>query len=364
MSWLCLNGVMSTTIRGLLIQTLPPISKPMMRTSIEEIDGRDGDIVTKLGYAAYDKEITIGLHGEFDVDTVISFFDSEGEVIFSNEPDKFYKYQIIEQIDFEKLIRYKTATVTFHVQPFKFSAVDDAYWITTNVLKLHTFKSLSNNPKVESNGEYLKVTGNSGESTFDIPVDGVALSGSYTLEAWMIDKGGEDPSLFTEFDVRLYDTTPTDADSFGGTAYTMTFNDPEVTDTQTVPNKSIHFVRLGTHADSDHADIYVKLWHDDAEKSAEVINRGNVFAKPRLTIYGSGNITLSINGNKIFDIALASDGYITIDAEALEAYKGNTLKNRSVSGDYNDLRFPVGTSTLSWTGTVREIKVENGARWI
>ena len=101
MNYIILNGVKSTAVRGLLIQSLPPITKPQIRTSVEEIDGRDGDIVTKLGYSAYDKELTIGLYGDYDVDDVIRYFDSEGDVVFSNEPDKYYKYQIIEQIDFE-----------------------------------------------------------------------------------------------------------------------------------------------------------------------------------------------------------------------------------------------------------------------
>ena len=133
MNYCILNGKKSTLIKGLLIQSLPPISKPLMRTQIDEIDGRDGDIVTKLGYSAYNKEMSIGLFGDYDIDEVIEFFDSEGEVIFSNEPDKFYRYEIIEQIDFERLIRFKTATVTFHVQPFKFSAVDDEFTISKNI---------------------------------------------------------------------------------------------------------------------------------------------------------------------------------------------------------------------------------------
>ena len=102
MDYIVLNGKKSTLIKGLLIQSLPPITKPLVRTKVDEIDGRDGDIVTKLGYAAYDKNLSIGLFGDYDVDEVIRYFDSEGIVIFSNEPDKFYKYQIIEQIDFEK----------------------------------------------------------------------------------------------------------------------------------------------------------------------------------------------------------------------------------------------------------------------
>ena len=103
MNYVILNGVKSTTIKGLLIQSLPPISKPLMRTSVEEIDGRDGDIVTKLGYSAYNKQMSIGLFGDYNVDEVIQFFSSEGTVIFSNEPDKYYNYQIIEQIDFKML---------------------------------------------------------------------------------------------------------------------------------------------------------------------------------------------------------------------------------------------------------------------
>ena len=95
MNYVILNGVKSNTVKGLLIQSLPSISKPLIRTQIEEIDGRDGDIITKLGYSAYDKEMSIGLFGDFDIDEVIQYFDSEGTVIFSNEPDKFYNYQII-----------------------------------------------------------------------------------------------------------------------------------------------------------------------------------------------------------------------------------------------------------------------------
>ena len=119
-NYIILNGISSNTISGLLISTLPSISKPKIRTQTEEIDGRDGDIVTKLGYSAYDKEIEIGLYGNFDINEVIEYFNSEGTVVFSNENDKYYNYQILEQIDFEKLIRFKTAKVKMHVQPFKY----------------------------------------------------------------------------------------------------------------------------------------------------------------------------------------------------------------------------------------------------
>ena len=123
-NYVILNGKDSRYIDGFLIQELPPISKPKIRTEVEEIDGRDGDIVTPLGYSAYDKELKIGLHGDYRIDDIISYFDSSGVVTFSCEVDKFYRYQIIEQIDFERLVRFRTATVKFHVQPFKYSRVE------------------------------------------------------------------------------------------------------------------------------------------------------------------------------------------------------------------------------------------------
>ena len=122
--YIILNNIDSRMITGLLISSLAPISKPLVRTQVEEIDGRSGDIVTPLGYSAYDKVITIGLTYNYDIDAIIDYFNSEGVVVFSNEPDKYYKYAIYEQIDFERLIRFKTAEITLHVQPFKFSLLE------------------------------------------------------------------------------------------------------------------------------------------------------------------------------------------------------------------------------------------------
>ena len=233
MNSITLNGVSSNTISGLLIQSLPPISKPLMRAQVEEIDGRAGDIITKLGFAAYDKYISIGLYGNYNVDEVIKFFNSEGEVIFSNEPDKYYKYTILSQIDFERLLRYRTATIAFHCQPYKYSIAE----------------------------------------------------GTITKEV---------------------------------------------------------------------SDI----------TSINVINAGNIEAKPQITLYGENDITISLNGAQIFNIALGDYGYITLDADVMNAYTGNILMNRLVTGSYENLSLPIGTNTIEWTGTVTQISISNYSRWI
>ena len=231
--YIILNGTSSLTISGLLIQNLPPISKPKQRVEVEEIDGRDGDIVTYLGYGAYDKEFKIGLYGSYDIDEIIDYFNSQGTVIFSNEEDKYYNYQIIEQIDFEKLLRYKEAVIKMHIQPFKYSAED---------------------------------------------------------------------------------------------------------------NK--------------------KIFNVSSETSVDIRNVGNIYSKPVLNITGSDDIDLYLNGVQIFTISMGTYTSITIDTNNMNAYNGGVLLNRNVTGNYDNFKLNVGKNTISWSGPITQIEIDNYSRWI
>lgn len=110
----------STDITGLLICELPAITKPKMRVQETFVDGVDGSIIEELGYETYNKKIKIGLYGTYDINEIINYFSGEGQITFSNEPDKYYNAKIIEQIDYTRLLRFKEATVTFKVQPYKY----------------------------------------------------------------------------------------------------------------------------------------------------------------------------------------------------------------------------------------------------
>lgn len=116
-----INGQSSESLQGVQVLELPPITKPRMRTSIATIDGRPGDIVTRLGYEAYTKKITVLLHHDYDIAAVTEFFNSSGRIIFSNEPDMVYTFETIDAFDFERAVRFKTGDVKFHVQPYKTS---------------------------------------------------------------------------------------------------------------------------------------------------------------------------------------------------------------------------------------------------
>ena len=236
--YIILNNVSSRSIQGLLISELPPISKPKQRTRVETIDGRDGDIVTPLGFSAYKKKVKIGLTYDYDIDDIIEYFNTSGRVVFSNEPEKYYKYTIYDQIDFERLIRFKTADINFHVQPFKFSDIESA--ITVNL-------------------------------------DPTKSAGSFTIR-----------------------------------------------------------------------------------------NNGNYYSRPTLTIRGSGDILIYINQVQILKISLNTDQTIVINAETMNAtsLSGATLLNRLVTGNYDNIKLKVGSNSISYTGTVASIKIDNYSRWI
>lgn len=176
--WVLINDKPSYGVTGLIVTSLPPITKPKMRYSSEEIDGRDGDIITTLGYQAYDKTLSIGLHGDFDIDKVVEFFATSGTITFSSEPDKVYRFQQLENIDFERLVRYRTAYISLHVQPFKTGRLQrpkvftnaDAQAAVTNAGNVTAAPKLT-----------IKASGNIGLYLDGSQIVSVTNTGDYTL---------------------------------------------------------------------------------------------------------------------------------------------------------------------------------------
>ena len=110
----------SKEIKGLIITNTPPITKPKMKVNKIEIDGRDGDIVEKIGYESYTKNVGIGLARNYDIDEIIKYFTGDGELVLSDEPDKVYIASIYDDVDYERLLQMRKATIKYHVQPFKY----------------------------------------------------------------------------------------------------------------------------------------------------------------------------------------------------------------------------------------------------
>lgn len=361
MNYCVLNGVRSDTVRGLLIQELPPVSKPLMRTEIQQIDGRDGDIVTKLGYSAYDKRMRIGLHGDFDIDDVIAYFDSEGTVTFSNEPGKYYVYQIIEQIDFERLLRFREADVTFHVQPYKYSAVGDDVSVSADRYGgLPDLSQTAGGVTVTAFDGSISVVGTAtGRAEFYLPINHVSIgAGSYVLEIAATGTGASACA------VRLIGHLPTDADTFGGSSVYLQDDATAIkADTLTAP-KEYGYLWISVASGAEIDITFDVALIDEGVTSMTLINLGNTASRPIIDLRGSGTIGLSINGVSVITLTLGSMEDITIDAAAMNAYRGDVLMNRSVTGDYSDVTLRPGTNTLSWSGEVHSVEVTKISRWI
>lgn len=357
MNYIEINGIKSTLVEGLLIQSLPPITKPKMRTSVEEIDGRDGDIITELGYSAYDKEISIGLYGDFKIDDVISYFSKAGEVVFSNEPDKYYNFAILDQIDFERLIRFKTAKVKFHVQPFKYSDVDKLLKFENNFITKFRYTNNMNGISVSSN-ENITLKGTATQATeFYIPIKPITLAnGEYTLYTNSI-------GTSSGCALRLIADSPSNAKSFGNNYISLANNKSVSLVGTSIGNLTYNYIWLyipqGTKLD---ATIEVEL-KSQTMRDMVVTNRGNTISRPKVTVYGSGEVTLSLNSSLILSMNI-DDDYIVIDSANMNAYHEETLKNRQVKGDYANLFLNSGKNVFSWTGNVDEVIIEDFTRWI
>ena len=143
MNYIIWNNKDSRDIKGLIISELPPITKPNMRVKETVIDGVDGSIIEELGYESYNKTVAVGLKADADIDKITEFFTGNGEIVFSNEPDKYYIARVIKNIDYLRLLRYRVATVTFRVQPFKYNRVEVAREATYDEQSM-TVKNIGN----------------------------------------------------------------------------------------------------------------------------------------------------------------------------------------------------------------------------
>jgi len=220
MSYFIFNDIRSDDMK-IYIEHLPPIVKPPIRYDIIRINGSSVVDIRENGFDAYEKTINIGLK-DADIEQIMNWLRGKGKLIFSNEPDRYYDAYILDQIDYEKALRFRKARVTFLCQPYK-HAIDEE------------------------------------------------------------------------------ETT-----------------------------------------------------------STHLINQGNTYCYPLMTIYGSGLVDVYVNGVKACRVNI--NQYITLDGEKQEAYKGNTLQNRYMEGDFP--KFLPGENVITFAGNVTQVKTLVRSRWL
>ena len=153
MNYIVWNNRDSRDVKELIICELPPITKPNMRVKETAVDGVDGSIIEELGYESYDKTIAVGLKIGADVDEVLEYFTGNGEITFSNEPNKYYIARIIKGIDYQRFLRFRKANVTFRVQPFKYNRDETEMHATSERMVVENIGNYAAKPLITIKGE-------------------------------------------------------------------------------------------------------------------------------------------------------------------------------------------------------------------
>lgn len=101
---------------------------------------------------------------------------------------------------------------------------------------------------------------------------------------------------------------------------------------------------------------FLKIGENPVEFSASGGHLRNAWmeAMPLITVRGSGSGTLTV-GEVTVEIS-AIDGYVVLDCDTCDAYKGTSNKNSTITTD-DFPTLPNGISTISWTGGVTSVEI-------
>lgn len=104
------------------------------------------------------------------------------------------------------------------------------------------------------------------------------------------------------------------------------------------------------------------FYHSDAnqititESTATFTNPGTVYSLPKLTVTGSGEVTLMLNG-KIIDLDFTGiSGSIVMDSELEECLHSDQNASAAMSGEF--FRIPPGENAFAWTGNVTSVVID------
>lgn len=159
------KSVTSTTNKVVIV-SMPQVS-PEIRTEVNEVEGRDGAIVTELGRRPYIQPVEITLLPDATFDTVKVWLTGSGVLIRSDDSTKYVNARIVSQLDYAKFHATKSAVVYFLVEdPYQYVVAE------SDVTKTSFPATYTNSGSVVSN-PLLKVTGS---GTVVFVVNGVSVT--------------------------------------------------------------------------------------------------------------------------------------------------------------------------------------------
>jgi predicted phage tail component-like protein len=115
------------TSKYALIEELPIVDRPEEDIEFIEIEGRHGYLTFKKGrYKPIEYTVDLVFKGKENRDIIKSKFQGNGNLILSNEPDRFYGAVVTGVITFERQTRdVYICTISFKLQPFAYEINED-----------------------------------------------------------------------------------------------------------------------------------------------------------------------------------------------------------------------------------------------
>ena len=122
MNYFIFNGENSKD-KGIIITKMPPISKPAKRIEKIIIPGKNGVLHQDDGtYETVVIQIQCAVVEKCNIKEIVNWLNGSGELILSNDPDIFYKANIINQIDYTSIVNLiHEFPLELELQPFSHS---------------------------------------------------------------------------------------------------------------------------------------------------------------------------------------------------------------------------------------------------
>ena len=133
-----------------LIEELPVIPSAKEKKTIIEIDGRHGFLTnSQEAYEPIDIDIEFKIYNKKDIQKARNIFRGSGDLILSNQEDRYYKATVINQIEFERVVRQNhSVVVTFKLQPHAYELKDNTITLTTSPYTLTNETNATSQPEI------------------------------------------------------------------------------------------------------------------------------------------------------------------------------------------------------------------------
>jgi len=156
--WFIWRGIDSRTM-GVWVSQLPPIIRAAERYDEVTIPGRPGTLILKHGendHEGYVKECRITVRADADFASLLDWLTGDGDVVFSNEPDRVYRAHLAAEVRFDRDGNsLRVATLPFSVHPHKGQYPPEADITPTRLMRIYNPGTVPAKPliHIDNNGQ-------------------------------------------------------------------------------------------------------------------------------------------------------------------------------------------------------------------